>query len=79
LDNFPHVRIVHVRTSEHSHEYQEVYHPSRIGYLRNLGLAASDAELFCHLDDDNMAEIIQDQIRSRMFPLVSDLRQSGFV
>jgi glycosyltransferase involved in cell wall biosynthesis len=53
LDSFPHVRIMHVQTSECAHEYKEVYYPSRIGYLRNLGLAASDAEVFCHLDDDN--------------------------
>jgi hypothetical protein len=53
IDNFPHVRIMHIRTSEHAHEYKEVYYPSRIGYLRNLGLAASDVELFCHLDDDS--------------------------
>jgi glycosyltransferase involved in cell wall biosynthesis len=52
-DNYPRVRIVHVRTSEHAHEYKTVYYPSRIGYLRNLGVADSHAELFCHLDDDN--------------------------
>ncbi len=70
LDDFPQVRIMHIRTSEYVHEYNEVYYPSRIGYLRNLGLEASDAELFCHLDDDNTYD--SDHVSSLVATILSE-------
>jgi GT2 family glycosyltransferase len=49
---FPHVTVVN--TTPHTHpQVQDDYRWARVGRLRNLGAATSDAGLIAHLDDDN--------------------------
>jgi glycosyltransferase involved in cell wall biosynthesis len=48
--------IEHVRTTERRNEFSEVYLPSRLGFLRNIGISLSSSNYVCYLDDDNTFE-----------------------
>lgn len=50
------VRIVEISTSAHEEEFQPFYSVSRIGYLRNCGVAQCRGNYVGYLDDDNTFE-----------------------
>ncbi|MDQ1248743.1 MAG: hypothetical protein QG597_3116 [Actinomycetota bacterium] len=47
------IRIVEVCTSKHEDDFQPFYSVSRIGYLRNCGIARCSGDYIGYLDDDN--------------------------
>ncbi len=50
------VRVIEISTSTHEEEFQPFYSASRIGYLRNCGVAQCRGNYIGYLDDDNTFE-----------------------
>ena len=51
-NRFPNTRFIYV--AKHTHrDVPQDYLPSRLAYLRNLGISHAHADLIAHLDDDN--------------------------
>lgn len=50
---YPCVVLKNVRTQDRAEEFMPVYVPSRLAFLRNVGLDLACADLICYLDDDN--------------------------
>lgn len=53
LTTFPRIKIIHANLELKKSDYIQFYIPSRISYLRNIGIANSIGEYICHLGDDD--------------------------
>jgi glycosyltransferase involved in cell wall biosynthesis len=64
------IYIQHVSTDQHQASFQPVYIPSRLAFLRNLGVDSVASDLIAYLDDDNYYET--DHIGSLVKLLMDD-------
>jgi glycosyltransferase involved in cell wall biosynthesis len=49
----PNAVISHVTTSKHYDKFNPIFIPSRLGFLRNVGISLANSDYICYLDDDN--------------------------
>ena len=50
---YPNVRIFHIDINKFTSQFIDCYAPSRVGFIRNVGIRQAQGEYICQLDDDN--------------------------
>ncbi len=72
IDRHPHVNIVHVDMNKYRGHFDECYAPSRVGFMRNIGISLARGDYICQLDDDNLYD--KNHVSSLVDTIESDPR-----